>query len=489
MGQKQAAVLSTIDDILSRVGSQKKSEANTEAGSIGGSTTHPVKDVDDGTDDAQTGSRYSENTSDRKAEPNTGQPVEEAAEGVGAGGQDSVQMDIGVSNKATGEDSTNETNKAKDGKDDPGSSHAARTDNNSLDGMKYSDYQALSKKAQEQASDLLADISVGANTSAKKAETAPAAGKKAEAKPDAKVAADAAAAGYDLAGVLAGTGLTEDDQKAATASVVNVLEEVFSTGLRRAEKAAEYYIALANESSKKAAKAGKKASDDEGGGPPSEESEGEGEGEDSESESEGSGGSADMGGGGPSDEELLSAMLAGGEGMGAEDASAGMGGGGDMGAGMGGAGGEPGGGAGPEALGGGGGDPAAAAGGDDPLAALLGGGGGGAGGGDPAMAMGGGGDTGGGMPGEGGGMPGAGGAGGLGGIDLQTLQQILQELQISPEMLQAASAGKVAQALIERNRKGTSSQKTAAKKSNTNKAAAEKEYARKVIKEICGITE
>ena len=472
--RKQSETLATIDDILSRVGGgqTKRSEANTEAGGYQGGTTHPVKDVDDSTDDAQTGSRFSEHTQDRKEEPNSGQPVEEASEGPGAGGQDSVQMDIGVSNKATGEDSSNETDSTKPGKDDPGSSHPARTDNDSLDGMKYSDYQKLSKEAQSKAKDLLADIAVSAEGSAKaagekkpegkKAETKKADEKKSESKEDAE---KAASAGYDLAGVLAGVGLSEDDQKAATASVVNVIEHAISTGIRRAEKAAEYFVAYANESAKKA-KATKKAEDDGSESGSDESSEGGSEDSDAEPESEGGGESAEAGGGTPSDDELISAMLAGGEGMGAEDAAAGM-------------------------AGGGGGDPAALggdAGGGDPLAALAGGGGGGMEGGMPGGMPGGMGGGMGGDPMAGGGDPMGGGGDQLGGIDMATLEQVLQELGVTPEMLQAAAAGKVAQQLIQRKKSQKAASATS-KKSNSKKTAAEVEHVRSVIKEICGITD
>ena len=112
MSEKQAA-LASISDLLDQIGAtrEKSAEAHTEAGGYQGSTTHPVKDVEDRCDTASEGSRSSENSSDIKED--LGKPaVDNTSEGT-PGGQDSVQMNIGVNQSATGEDASVETSSAK----------------------------------------------------------------------------------------------------------------------------------------------------------------------------------------------------------------------------------------------------------------------------------------------------------------------------------------------------------------------------------------
>ena len=60
--------MNTIDKFIREVGATEKlaAEANTEAGSVGGATEHPVKDVDDHTDPADEGFRSKENDEDVK---------------------------------------------------------------------------------------------------------------------------------------------------------------------------------------------------------------------------------------------------------------------------------------------------------------------------------------------------------------------------------------------------------------------------------------
>lgn len=67
---KSANSIATIDQFLQAVKSNVKyaAEAHTEPGSIGGATTHPVKDVDDSTEEASEGDRSAENTADVKAD-------------------------------------------------------------------------------------------------------------------------------------------------------------------------------------------------------------------------------------------------------------------------------------------------------------------------------------------------------------------------------------------------------------------------------------
>lgn len=250
-----ANLIGSIDELLNRVAASektasKKAEANTEAGGYMGQTTHPTKSVDDSTDAASEGARSSENTEDAKNEPNRGQPVDAVSESRSVD-QNSVQMDIGITSKATGEDSAAETDSAKAGKDDPGSSHPARTDNDSLDGNKFSSdrelelyVEKLRKQAEDAASALCAAIAV--HVQEPKKASAPAA-KKPEPAAPAKTAQDtavaAAEAGYDLAGLFANTDVSTQDKQAADAFVVDTLAEIMATATRRAQKCAEFYTA------------------------------------------------------------------------------------------------------------------------------------------------------------------------------------------------------------------------------------------------------
>jgi hypothetical protein len=134
--------------------SKKRAEAHTEAGSYEGGTSHPVKSVDDSTSDAHEGARSAENTSDVKKQ-------------VPAGGVDSApnktpkqqkqQFDVGITSAATGEDPSHEDD-YKGTKDDPGTSHPAKTE----DGEKYSSmsFERLKELTEKKANALIAGISV-----------------------------------------------------------------------------------------------------------------------------------------------------------------------------------------------------------------------------------------------------------------------------------------------------------------------------------------
>jgi len=434
--KKQAELIGTIESLLQSVDvPEKRAESNTEAGGYQGASTHPVTKVDDRTDDAVEGARSKENTEDVKDEPNRGKTVDETKPGPGAG-QDSVQTNIGITSKATGEDSGAETDSTKPGKEDGGtfqgsSTHPARTDNDQIDGHKWSadirSLRQLCKQAEDIGNDLCATIAAQADTTIKKRaeqmttislnsagdstasgqkdpkaggitgpDGAPITNDKVDSKVNAKKSADQAAqAGYDLAGVFADFDIGTEDKQAADAMVIDTIGNIILTAHRRAEKCAAFYQAHFDPRNQKVA---------EGEEPPMDAAPSDG-------------GEAPAEGGGGPDEAALLELLQGGEGMGGEEALGGMAGGGE-GGGDPAAGGEGGGegdlaaleqvlqelGITPEELeqmimeqqaGGGGGDPMA--GGGDPMAAA--GGAGGAGGGDPMAAMAG----------------GAGGAGGMGG--------------------------------------------------------------------------
>jgi hypothetical protein len=438
----------TIDAMLARIDRQKRAEANTEPGGYAGKSTHPSTDIDDRTEGASEGARSSENTADVKEDQGSSS-VDSTSPGT-PGGQDSVQMNIGTNQSATGEDPAVETESAKPGKEDPGSSHPARTDNDSLDGHKYaspSKVLNLIKAAQSRGTSLIAKIAVEADGPLKQA----------AAKLQQKKAGDPPPHGTEGAGKLPPTTVDESDTSAespppgkgskkegasqAGAAVANAvagnpqvkaaqdqvvvqsIAETIDVAYRMAEKTATYldsYLAT------------KKAMDEEGGEGEEEPSEGKSEGsppEGSSGESEGGGDSSSSGsamggapaegsmsgGGGGGEEQALLDLLAGGEGMGADQAAGGMMGGGAP------------------PMGGGGGAPPMG----DPMA-----GGGmppGAGGGMPPGA--------GAPPGDpmaGGGMPPPGGAGG---IDPAMLAEALAQAGIPPEAFQALLAGKAAAAI------------------------------------------
>ncbi|MHC4176704.1 MAG: hypothetical protein ACYSWU_04315 [Planctomycetota bacterium] len=471
MSSKTANVVDSIDDMLREIGTaaEKSAESNTEAGGYQGGSSHPSASVDDKTETAQEGARSSENTSDVKEDQ--GAPSVENTTAGTPGGQDSVQMNIGTNQSATGEDSSVETSSAKGGKDDPGtqrgsSTHPARTDNDSLDGGKYASLIEKAGKLEEVGRDLVAAIAVAADGEVQKraqelADGQASADAPAEPTPE-KVATEQPATDEQGA-------VPDSDQLAKQAATVDAIAMTVQDGLNMADKVAAYlghYAAAekaampeegeetdptqpekdkkdspsSGESTEEPAESGGDGYQEEQAPPEGDTGEGDMLGEeppmDAPPMGEPPAGEAPMGQG-PSEDALLSALSGGGD-IGAEEALGGM------------AGGEPGG-MPPEA----GGMPPEAggmppeAGGD--LAGLL----GGAPEGMPPEA--------GGLPPEAGGMPGGelGGmppeAGGMPGMgegpseeDLMLLEQALAAAGITPEELEAAVAAKAAQAVVQR---------------------------------------
>ena len=335
MTKAAQASLQTLDDMVSRL-QRKQAAANTEPGGYTGASTHPSTSVDDNTDDAEEGARSAENTADVKADQ--GSPSVDSTTPGTPGGQDSVQMNIGTNQAATGEDPAVETASAKGGKDDGGytgpSSHPARTDNDSLDGHKYAQVRERIKSASDAGQALLARLAAEADESTRKTavdaavsgkppagseklppETVSDADSDANNPPPGKgKAKEAATAGASLAAAVAGG--DGQNVKAAQDDVVKQsLAETVQVAFRMADKTASYldhYAKLAMEeagSESSEPSEGSESSDDRGSG-------GDGP------VMPGSEGGAGSGGG---EDELL-ALLAGGDSMGAEDAAAGMGG-------------------------------------------------------------------------------------------------------------------------------------------------------------------
>ena len=253
--------MNTIDKFIREVGATEKlaAEANTEAGSIGGATEHPVKDVDDHTDDADEGFRSKENDADVKADEGPpsvdNQPIatpEKTAEGKSEGGAagDPVQspgsaaddqLQIGTVKEPTGDDPSVETGSAKAEKEDSGgpggpTTHPASTANSSLDGLKYAESQLeempladLAKVASDLNNAILAELAV--HDFSKTAATED--DKKSVEVTNDKAATDVAAqAGWELAGLLTG----DFDKEAADAMVQETLVDIIKTASDDADR-------------------------------------------------------------------------------------------------------------------------------------------------------------------------------------------------------------------------------------------------------------
>lgn len=254
--------MATIGKFLREVGGEKRAaEANTEPGSIGGPTSHPVKDVDDSTADAEEGDRSAENAADVKADQ--GKPgvdstpdnisakkasAKRAADGKSSDGSvnppgtaSADQLQIGTKKEPTGQDPSVETSSVKAEKEDTDTSHPARTDNAELDGLKYASMSLdqLAKTASELGNLVLAGL---ANMQ-KEAEVAP------RYQSADKQAADLAGqAGWELAGLLT----NNFDKQAADSLVQRTVEEVIKTAADDAEKVASFLVAYHDELVKQA---------------------------------------------------------------------------------------------------------------------------------------------------------------------------------------------------------------------------------------------
>lgn len=117
-----------------KAAAQKKAEGPTpsDPGGYDGASSHPTANVDNNVQKAETGARASEYEADIKKQQGA-LAVDNTPEMSQEGRQDEVQLNIGTSAKATGEDPSTEHDYKGD-KDDPGTAHPAKTN----DGEKYS---------------------------------------------------------------------------------------------------------------------------------------------------------------------------------------------------------------------------------------------------------------------------------------------------------------------------------------------------------------
>lgn len=344
MTRSTGSSVATIDQFLQQVGHVKQADApKSEAGSIGGETSHPVKSVDDRLKEVPKGERFKENTEDvnedqgapgvQKA-PELGAKSAAAsifglasrfakkAEGgavstPGSAADDHISTTTTVA--ATGEDSKNETGSAKAGKEDKaqggrgGTTHPASTENDALDGHKYAADTPLEKLAADMeriGNGLLAGLhSVYQNAG----QPAPQVTKQAAAQHAPQASQIALQAGHELAGLVNGT----FDKKAADAMVHRALTET----IKQASDDADLFIDYAQSFFKQAEGEAEDPAAGGGGDPMAAMGGGGGD----PMAAMGGGGGAPMGGEGEDPGAMLGA-LGGGEGAG--DPMAGGGGGG-----------------------------------------------------------------------------------------------------------------------------------------------------------------
>ena len=223
---------------------KKRAAANTEPGSQGGDTSHPSKDVDDNTQPATEGKRSQENTSDVKKTIFNG--------GVDAAGdsspsQEDQQFDVGITSASTGEDPASEDDYKSD-KEDPGTSHPAKT----TDGEKYGSmsFGELRKLASAKANDILSDITVNMKQAAGSKPMPAFIQKKMDEKKGKKAPASAPVADCDkmAAAGAAAASLTADQQdefsKQAREAVAGSIEQTIADGLEKAAMVGSYLQAF-----------------------------------------------------------------------------------------------------------------------------------------------------------------------------------------------------------------------------------------------------
>lgn len=153
-GEKQAAA-KPVAKTAGKPGVKTAAPLPSDPGGYQGASTHPSADADNHGEPEQTGARAAENESDVKEDQPVG--VDSAPDNT-PGDQDSVQLNIGTTQSATGEDPSVEDD-FKGNKEDPGTTSPATVE----DGEKYGSLtvkQAYAK-AVPLANEILADLANG----------------------------------------------------------------------------------------------------------------------------------------------------------------------------------------------------------------------------------------------------------------------------------------------------------------------------------------
>jgi hypothetical protein len=223
----------SIADFIASV--KQASEHETDEG-----TSHPVSTVDAGTQPAAEGARSAENAADTVAAIGTPAVDEEddATDQVGTDSAAEDHLQIGTKKAPTGEDPSVETASTNATLSDPGTSHPASTDNPDL-GSKYASMSTrdLTKVAADLANQLLAsdELATALQLSQSRGQ--------ASQPQQSKEAEDAAQAGWDLAGLVAG----DFDKQAVDAALVARMEDIIKTAAHDADNVIEYLTAYANQ--------------------------------------------------------------------------------------------------------------------------------------------------------------------------------------------------------------------------------------------------
>ena len=230
-----AQLFEQLREFLSEVENEKKASfkkraaANTEPGSQGGATSHPSKDIDDGTFPATEGGRSSENSSDVKKTITNG-GVDSSSDDFPS--QEDQQYNVGITSTSTGEDPSNEDDYKSD-KEDPGTSHPAKTN----DGEKYSSasFSQLRKMAERKANDILSDLAY----SVKEASNLVQGYSEEESAPNYYTEQEKyAAAGYSAASLQ--EGYTQDDVLRAHEGISSSVESTIADGIEKAAMVGSY---------------------------------------------------------------------------------------------------------------------------------------------------------------------------------------------------------------------------------------------------------
>lgn len=319
--------ISTIDEFLSTVGGgTKQAEDSKDPGSIGGPTAHPIKNVDNNTiapvEGEQSADNHSRVKDDVGAASVDSRPDAKAASldetiarlAIGRqkkaeGGAVSVtgsaaddHQEATLNPQPTGQAPSVETASVKAKKDDPGSEHPARTDNDELNGGKYAfdantPYEKTAAMMSEVGDSLCAMFHFITNNEPEPVKRAAAA--------DAPVLDPYVAqqAGWELAGLLNGT----MDKRAADTMVVSEVADIIKEASDKAEHVIDYMNGYksANDPMDPAAMGGAPGGAPPMGGPPAPPGGGGGGGEEAALMDAMGGGEAppDAGGGGGDDAE------------------------------------------------------------------------------------------------------------------------------------------------------------------------------------------
>ena len=249
----------TFAQFLDTVGTLKSAASTEDPGGADGPTEHPVKNEENHTQTAEEGSRSDEHSEDVKDQigPASVDASKEAMEGVNPPGNAAdMQPQIGVKQAPTGEDPANETASAKATKDDastgtapgdPGyTEHPARTDNDSLDGMKYASMSTreLNKLATDLGNSILQQLCSQSSAPSKQA-----AAEKQSSELDTQQAAEL---GWSLAGLVS----ENFDKQAADELVQNQLQMIIKTASDDADRVAEFLLSFQKAAMDEAAAAG-----------------------------------------------------------------------------------------------------------------------------------------------------------------------------------------------------------------------------------------